>query len=297
MTTPESPAAGVPEAYTKRWNEEFYRREDPWGVLEHTWHLAKARRAVELLPKREYRFCLDLCCGEGTITKRYLAPRCRRILGLDYVPTAIDRAKAGNPGPGIEYRLADVLEFDYGSLRPGPDLVHISDVVFYFGRAQLDRLLGALAAIKSRPQVLIVSRLMYRQFCREHPDMIAYSPGYDCYETWDELTEMASRHFRVASVTPVHEYAERFMPWGDDRLSAAARRIFHLIFIKAFTRLFFPWLGPEAMDEMRFRLIRLCGAMPLAGRLARRMMQWYAIILKPKGSPGSGPRGGASGRP
>jgi hypothetical protein len=30
---------------------------------------------------------------------------------------------------------------------------------------------------------------------------------------------------------------------------------------------------------------------------AGRMMQWYAIILKPKGSPGSGPRGGASGRP
>jgi hypothetical protein len=275
------PGEGTPQAYTREWNEQFYDKEDPWGVREHTWNLVKSRRAAAILTKKRYRFCLDLCCGEGTITKPVLGPLCDRILGIDFVPKAIERARSMNGGPGIAYREGDVLEFEYGSLEPGPDLVHMSDAMEYFSRRQLEGLLSKLSRIPSRPEVLIAARLMQRQYAREHPELVGYDPEHDFFGTWDEFRKLAGKCFRVASITPVYEYPETRMPWGDTALSAAARRAFHFMMIKLFTRLFFYHRAPAEMDDIRFKLLKAFGAAPLAGRLAGRMMMWHAILLKP----------------
>jgi hypothetical protein len=280
------PGEGTPQAYTREWNEQFYGKEDPWGVREHTWNLVKSQRAIKLLPKGHYGFCLDLCCGEGFITKAVLGPICDRVLGLDFVAKAVERARRKNSGRNISYQTADVLKYDYGSLHPGPDLVHISDAIEYFNRNQLEDLLRKLAGIESSPKVLLAARLLQRQYALEHPELVGYHPEHDFYGSWGEFRNLAGRHFRVAAIVPVYEYPECRMPWGDTALSAAARRAFHFMMIKLFTRLFFYHRAPAEMDDIRFKLLKAFGAAPLTGRLAGRMMMWYAILLEPKGAEG-----------
>lgn len=286
MAEPEKARGNTPLAYTREWNDKFYENEDPWGVAEHTWNLVKSKRAVKLLPSGRHRFCLDLCCGEGVITKAVLGPICDRVLGLDFVARAVERARRKNGGRKISYQTADVLEYDYGSLRPGPDLVHISDAIEYFDRNQLEGLLRKLAGLESKPRVLLAARLLQRQYALENPELVGYHPEHDFYGSWSGFRTLAGRHFRVAAIAPVYEYPEWRMPWGDTALSGAARRAFHWLMVKLFTRLFFFHRGPAQIDDIRFGLLKALAAAPLSGWLAGRMFMWYAILLEPIGDGG-----------
>jgi len=58
---------------------------------------------------REGDQLLDIGCGDGFFTKRFLAARCTNIDALDIDPSAIKAAKSYNSAPNITYYLLDAV--------------------------------------------------------------------------------------------------------------------------------------------------------------------------------------------
>lgn len=59
---------------------------------------------------------LDLGCGDGQFTNQMLAPKYRRVHGIDFAEPAIERAKREAPGPHATFEARDLTNFDYTSL-------------------------------------------------------------------------------------------------------------------------------------------------------------------------------------
>lgn len=59
--------------------------------------------------ERTPRVAVDLGCGTGA-QARYLAGLGWRVTAVDYIPQAIARARQGDPGGLVRWRLADVTE-------------------------------------------------------------------------------------------------------------------------------------------------------------------------------------------
>src|SRR5436305_7706286 len=92
---------------------------DPIADMYHRlwadWYLPAALPALELLffskvPKASGRI-LDVCCGSGHVT--------RELIGRGYSVTAVDAsagliAIARRDWPGVDWRVADVRNFDVG---------------------------------------------------------------------------------------------------------------------------------------------------------------------------------------
>ncbi|MDX2286092.1 MAG: class I SAM-dependent methyltransferase [Bacteroidia bacterium] len=66
-----------------------------------------AAHLLGLLEPRPQHRLLDVCCGNGALT-RLLAPHVREIWGVDLSPAQIARAQAAGP-PDIQYRCGDAV--------------------------------------------------------------------------------------------------------------------------------------------------------------------------------------------
>ncbi|WP_018333337.1 class I SAM-dependent methyltransferase [Actinomycetospora chiangmaiensis] len=105
---------------------------DPWG-LESSWYEDRKRALVlAALPDAGYRRAAEPGCAGGALS-RLLAPRCAELVCTDLNDTAVRRARS---------RLAG---FDHVSVEctaafpPGRfDLVVVSELAYYFGRADRD---------------------------------------------------------------------------------------------------------------------------------------------------------------
>jgi SAM-dependent methyltransferase len=53
---------------------------------------------------------LDLGCGDGFFTARFLAPRCEAVDGVDIDPSAIEAARRENAAPNVRYHLANAVD-------------------------------------------------------------------------------------------------------------------------------------------------------------------------------------------
>ena len=80
---------------------EFYQVNTPAAEVLY----AKAREFAALQPGD---FLLDLYCGMGTIGLSML-PDCRRLVGVEVVPQAVDAAKATRRAPGAGGRAGRVF--------------------------------------------------------------------------------------------------------------------------------------------------------------------------------------------
>jgi cyclopropane fatty-acyl-phospholipid synthase-like methyltransferase len=84
----------------------YFRGQTPWDTNITPPELVELIQAEKFPPGR----ALDLGCGTGT-NAIYLAKHGWQTLGIDYVPRAIDaaRAKAKAQNVSVEFRAADVL--------------------------------------------------------------------------------------------------------------------------------------------------------------------------------------------
>jgi 2-polyprenyl-3-methyl-5-hydroxy-6-metoxy-1,4-benzoquinol methylase len=76
---------------------------------------------------------LEIGCGAGAFTRR-LATRAISICAIDVSETAINRARAipSASGAAINYRVADVMQYDIAS--DGPfDLIVMTETIYYLG--------------------------------------------------------------------------------------------------------------------------------------------------------------------
>ena len=112
-------------AFTEQWSRDHWELDSELDRSSHAFQLS-------LLEGRRYRRVLEVGCGTGDFTAR-LAPLADRILALDIAPNAIERARArGLPSDGVEFRVANVMDFEIG--REGPwDLVVMSETIYCLG--------------------------------------------------------------------------------------------------------------------------------------------------------------------
>lgn len=112
-----------------KWNldmspDEWYQKEDPWGVSRKKDELDKAAHVLEIIP--ECKYGIDLGCGEGTFTVFYDG-KIEYLSACDVSPTAIERAK--NKSSNIDFFVQDITErFD---LKKKFDVVLINEVLYY----------------------------------------------------------------------------------------------------------------------------------------------------------------------
>jgi predicted TPR repeat methyltransferase len=126
----------LPAAYFDRLYAE---REDPFGFADRWYEQRKYSVTMASLPQRRYRRAFEPGCSIGVLTEA-LAARCDRLLASDVSPAAVERARrrlSAYPDVVVEQRQ---VPDDW----PGGrfDLVLLSELVYYFDDADLERLLA-----------------------------------------------------------------------------------------------------------------------------------------------------------
>jgi SAM-dependent methyltransferase len=123
--------ATIPPEY---FDEKYKADIDPWRFKTSAYERGKYQATIGCLTKERYASALEVGCSIGELTK-LLGPRCTRLLAVDASPTAIEAARAAN-GPDILFRVANLpAEFPDGSF----DLIVLSEVLYYFEKADLER--------------------------------------------------------------------------------------------------------------------------------------------------------------
>jgi SAM-dependent methyltransferase len=114
--------------------EEMYQNiEDPWNHGDAT----AIQYDLALLLLKRHDICrkggriLDIGCGKGAFTSRIrdALPSCS-ITGVDVSPTAIQHAREKYRSRNIEFHSLDIQK-DFRKIRPGYDLIVISQLVWY----------------------------------------------------------------------------------------------------------------------------------------------------------------------
>ena len=154
---------------------------DPWGLAERWYEARKYALSLALLPAERYRAAFEPGCSIGILTAR-LGQRCDRLLACDAVPDAVASARArtaGLPGVRVERRVIP------GQWPPGSfDLIVFSELLYYFGGADLDRVLGlGTGALRPGGHLLAVH---WRHPAPDHP------------RTGDDVHEVLAGHAGLA---------------------------------------------------------------------------------------------------
>lgn len=102
--------------------------EDPWNYETSAYEQSKYRRTLAFLPTSTGR-TLELGCSIGVFTEM-LAPRCNRLVAVDFSPTSLDRARKRLAGqPRIEFLERTLPE----GLPEGPfDTIVCAEVLYYW---------------------------------------------------------------------------------------------------------------------------------------------------------------------
>jgi len=121
----------IPAAYF----EDKYRSDiDPWRFRTSEYEREKYQATLGALTRPRYAGALEIGCSIGVLTA-LLAPRCDAITAIDASPTAI--AAAREQAIANARFAVGVLPRDFPS---GPfDLIVLSEVLYYFDTADLER--------------------------------------------------------------------------------------------------------------------------------------------------------------
>jgi SAM-dependent methyltransferase len=111
--------------------DDLWRPGGKWGPEYSDFSQAVHARELALLGGRRYRRALEVGCGPGFFT-RLVAGLADQTIALDLSEVAIAQARAaGAPGP-VDYRVANVMEYDPAAEGPW-DLAVMNETVYYLG--------------------------------------------------------------------------------------------------------------------------------------------------------------------
>jgi SAM-dependent methyltransferase len=118
--------------------ERYAVSPDPYGLADRWYEARKYALTVALLPRRRYGAAFEPGCSIGVLTAQ-LAARCDRVLACDAIPHAAASARkrtAALPNVQVEERVVP-REWPPRSF----DLIVFSELLYYFGGADLDQVL------------------------------------------------------------------------------------------------------------------------------------------------------------
>jgi SAM-dependent methyltransferase len=128
-------------------DEMYTASSDPWEFETRWYETRKYALSLALLPAERYGAAFEAGCSIGVLTGR-LAPRCGRLLACDGASTAVRLATlrtASLANVTVERRIIP-RDWPAGSF----DLIVFSEFLYYFGGADLGRVLD-LGAAALRP--------------------------------------------------------------------------------------------------------------------------------------------------
>jgi SAM-dependent methyltransferase len=144
-----------PRFSRERFDRLYERSDDPWGYVTSGYERDKYAATIAALPPRPLGRVLEVGCSIGVFTA-LLAPRCRRLVAIDFSARAIELARERLRGqPRVELVRASFPE----QAPAGPwDLVVCSEVLYYLDADTFARALDWLAAqLAGGASVLAVS--------------------------------------------------------------------------------------------------------------------------------------------
>jgi SAM-dependent methyltransferase len=133
---PASDPAAEKTAHARRWFDDLWSKGDPWDLDTNPFEQAKydAQLAVldaDIATRGRYGRTLEIGCAAGVFTRR-LAPRCEQVVALDIAEPAIREAREKRQLPNIEYRQANIMDWDK-ELDGDWDLVVLAETLCYLG--------------------------------------------------------------------------------------------------------------------------------------------------------------------
>jgi SAM-dependent methyltransferase len=144
--------------------ERYGASPDPYGLADRWYEARKYALSLALLPRERYGTAFEPGCSIGVLTAR-LAVRCGTLLAWDAVPDAVAAARsrtAGLPGVRVEQH---VVPGDWPA--QSFDLITLSEILYYFDDADLDRLLRlGIGALRPGGHLLAVH---WRHHAPDHP--------------------------------------------------------------------------------------------------------------------------------
>ena len=85
---------------------------------------------------------LDIGCGDGFFTKRFLSSRCAKVDAVDIEPSAIESARLHNSAPNITYHLLDAVNETFPS--NSYDVIVWDGAIGHFAKETTDRVLAKI---------------------------------------------------------------------------------------------------------------------------------------------------------
>lgn len=133
---------------------------------------------------------LDIGCGDGFFTRRFLAPRAGAVDAIDVEPTAIAAASTHNAAPSITYGLQDAVQVPFPASRY--DVIVWDGAIGHFPAATLQALLKKISAALATDGVFVGSESLglegsdHLQFFAALEDLAAvFQPWFKHVEVYE----------------------------------------------------------------------------------------------------------------
>jgi SAM-dependent methyltransferase len=146
---------GPPRVGAERFERHYGASADPWNYGDSDYEREKYAATLAALPPRRWDRALEVGCSIGVFS-RLLAPRCERLVAIDFSARAVALARERLAGePNVEVVQASFPE----QVPPGDwDLIVCSEVLYYLDEPALASALEWLQArLRSGATVLAVS--------------------------------------------------------------------------------------------------------------------------------------------
>ncbi len=131
---------------------------------------------------------LDLGCGDGFFTKRFCAPRCAHVDGVDIEPSAIETARAQNSAPNITYHLLDATTATWP--RDRYDVIVWDGALGHFSGETTAVMLRKIATAIGSSGIFVGSESLGR----EGSDHLQF------FDSVDDLRRMFAPHFKHVAI-------------------------------------------------------------------------------------------------
>ncbi len=146
-------------------------KPDPWDFESSAYEAAKYDATLAALGSERAERALEVGCSIGILTRR-LAPLCDRLVATEVARAALEQAKRRcSDLRNIDFRLVKGADEGFDGTY---DLVVLSEVVYYWDDADLDRFAeGLRLALAPGGRVLLVHYTLETDYPKSGDDAVA----------------------------------------------------------------------------------------------------------------------------
>jgi SAM-dependent methyltransferase len=155
---------------------------------EPTSPYAYARAFFSALAVREEDVVLDIGCGDGFFSRRFLAARASHVDGVDIEEDAIDAARAFNGGANIQYHRLDATKEPFP--KEQYDVVAWDGALGHFSASTTELMFAKIKSCLSRRGV----------FCGSESLGEEGSDHLQFFDSAEDLGRLLGKHFAIVQV-------------------------------------------------------------------------------------------------